>query len=35
MTLKIDLRSETLKSLKTEADLKGIEAEDLVAQIGR
>ena len=33
MTLKIDLDSETQKSLETEADLKGIETEDLAAQL--
>lgn len=33
MTLKIDLDSETRKSLETEADLMGIEAEDLAAQL--
>ena len=33
MTLKIDLDSETQKSLEAVADLKGIEAEDLAAQL--
>jgi len=33
MTLKIDLDSETQKFLETEADRKGMEAEDLTAEL--